>query len=129
MSKIGLDGHDRGIRLVTSFLRDAGMEVVFLGKFQSVQNILSSALQEDVDVIGISSLTGEHSTLVPELIDKLKEQGAARIPVVVGGTIPPNDSLELKRAGVRRIFSTGSSVHEVVEFMRQVGEETRKNKL
>jgi methylmalonyl-CoA mutase C-terminal domain/subunit len=130
MSKIGLDGHDRGIRVVTSFLKEAGVEVVFIGRFQTPQTIATTALQEDVDIIGISSLTGEYETLVPELILKLKELKLEHIPVVVGGIIPPKDVVKLREAGVKEVFPSGSSVNKIVTYMIDAGkacQETKKN--
>lgn len=130
MSKIGLDGHDRGIRVVTSFLKEAGVEVVFIGRFQTPQTIVTTALQEDVDIIGISSLTGEYETLVPELILKLKELKLEHIPVVVGGIIPPKDVVKLREAGVKEVFPSGSSVNKIVTYMIDAGkacQETKKN--
>lgn len=123
MSKIGLDGHDRGIRVVTSFLREAGVEVVFIGKFQTAGNIVNTALQEDVDVIGISSLTGEYATLLPELLQLLKENKLHKIPVVVGGIISRPDCDKLRKLGIKEVFPAGSSVKDIVDYMVKAGKE------
>lgn len=123
MSKIGLDGHDRGIRIVTSFLREAGVEVIFIGRFQTADSIVNTALQEDVDIIGISSLTGEYATLIPDLLQSLKEKELYNIPVVVGGIIPKTDCAKLKDLGIREVFPAGSSVNSIVDYMIEAGEE------
>ncbi|HBN26288.1 MAG TPA: methylmalonyl-CoA mutase [Desulfobacteraceae bacterium] len=128
MSKIGLDGHDRGIRIVTSFLREAGVEVVFIGRFQTSSSIVNTALQEDVDLIGISSLTGEYSTLIPELLQLLKEKKMDQIPVVIGGIIPKADCEKLKKAGIKEVFPAGSSVTSIVDYMIAAGQEYQKIK-
>ena len=121
MSKIGLDGHDRGIRLVTSFLREAGVEVVFIGRFQTPESIVNTALQEDVDVIGISSLTGEYATLLPDLLDEMKKNNIPDIPVVVGGIISPGDVEKLEKKGINGVFPAGSSLNDIVEYMIKAG--------
>ncbi|OPX33570.1 MAG: methylmalonyl-CoA mutase [Desulfobacteraceae bacterium 4484_190.1] len=128
MSKIGLDGHDRGIRVVVSFLREAGVEVIFIGRFQTPVSIVNSAMQEDVDVIGISSLTGEYAALVPELLDNLKEHDLESIPVVVGGIIPPKDIDKLKEIGVSEVFPAGSSMKSIVEYMVKIGKKHKESK-
>ncbi len=128
MSKIGLDGHDRGIRIVTSFLREAGVEVVFIGRFQTSSSIVNTALQEDVDLIGISSLTGEYATLIPELLQLLKDKNMDKIPVVVGGIIPKADCEKLKKAGIKGVFPAGSSVTSIVDYMISAGQEYQKTK-
>ena len=128
MSKIGLDGHDRGIRLVVSFLRDAGVEVVYIGRFQTPGSIVKTALQEDVDVIGISSLTGEYTALVPELMDNLKKNKIEGIPVVVGGIIPPKDIEFLRKIGVTEVFPPGSPLNKIVERMINAGGEYQNTK-
>jgi len=128
MSKIGLDGHDRGIRVVTNFLKEAGVEVVFIGRFQTPQSIATTALQEDVDIIGISSLTGEYEALIPELISKLKEVKLENVPVVVGGIIPKKDIVKLRAAGVKEVFPAGSSVNEIVTYMINEGKEYQNTK-
>lgn len=128
MSKIGLDGHDRGIRVIVSFLRDAGVEVVYIGRFQTPGSIVKTALQEDVDVIGISSLTGEYTALVPELMDNLKKNKIEGIPVVVGGIIPPKDIEFLRKIGVTEVFPPGSPLNKIVERMIKAGGEYQNTK-
>jgi methylmalonyl-CoA mutase C-terminal domain/subunit len=128
MSKIGLDGHDRGIRVIVSFLRDAGVEVVYIGRFQTPGSIVKTALQEDVDVIGISSLTGEYTALVPELMDNLKKNKIEGIPVVVGGIIPPKDIEFLRKIGVTEVFPAGSPLNKIVERMINAGGEYQNTK-
>lgn len=128
MSKIGLDGHDRGIRVIVSFLRDAGVEVVYIGRFQTPGSIVKTALQEDVDVIGISSLTGEYTALVPELMDNLKKNKIEGIPVVVGGIIPPKDIEFLRKIGVTEVFPPGSPLNKIVERMINAGGEYQNTK-
>ena len=118
VAKPGLDGHDRGAKVVARALRDAGMEVIYTGLQQSPQMIVEAALQEDVDVIGVSILSGAHMTLVPRVVSLLKEQGADEVVVTVGGTIPADDIPELKELGVAEVFTPGSSTQEIVDFIR-----------
>lgn len=113
MTKLGLDGHDRGSRIVAAFLRDAGMEVVYTGPWQEIPAILKLALEEDVDVIGVSSLATDH-LLVPKLMDALRDAGLGHIKVVVGGIVPDGDGARLLAAGVSRIFHPGSSREEII---------------
>lgn len=113
ITKLGLDGHDRGSRIVAAFLRDAGMEVVYTGPWQEITAILKLALEEDVDVIGVSALATDH-LLVPKLMDALRDAGLAHIKVVVGGIIPDSDGARLLAAGVSRIFHPGSSREEII---------------
>jgi methylmalonyl-CoA mutase C-terminal domain/subunit len=113
MTKIGLDGHDRGHRLVATYLRDAGMEVVFTGPWKSVPEVVAMATEEDVDVIGISSLASDH-LLVPGLMKSLRESGLKHVEVVVGGTVPDRDEVELKAAGVATVFHPGASREDIV---------------
>jgi methylmalonyl-CoA mutase C-terminal domain/subunit len=113
MTKIGLDGHDRGHRLVATYLRDAGMEVVFTGPWKSVPEVVAMATEEDVDVIGISSLASDH-LLVPGLMKALRENGLKHVEVVVGGTVPDRDEVELKEAGVAAVFHPGASREEII---------------
>ena len=113
VTKIGLDGHDRGSRLVAGFLRDAGMEVIYTAPWQAIETVLCQAMEEDVDVIGISSLATDH-LLVPQLMDALREAQMNDVAVVVGGIIPDNEISLLKDAGVAAIFHPGSSRDEIV---------------
>ncbi len=114
VAKVGLDGHDRGIKVVARILRDAGMEVVYTGLFQTPEMVAAAAVQEDVDVVGLSMLSGAHLTLAPLVVAALRERGA-EIPVVVGGIVPGNDVADLKAAGVAAVFGPGASAEEIVE--------------
>ena len=113
VAKVGLDGHDRGVNVIARLLRDAGMEVVYTGMFQTPESVAHTAVDEDVDVVGLSILSGAHLTLVPLVIDALGQLGAS-IPVVVGGIIPQEDVAALRRAGVEAIFGPGSSMDDIV---------------
>jgi len=121
LAKPGLDGHDRGIKVVARILRDAGMEVVYLGMRCRVPEIARAAVQEDVDVIGLSILSGAHEVLVPELIEELKRQGL-EIPVVVGGVIPRRDYAKLKEAGVAEIFDQEDTSQEIVRKIKEIAQ-------
>jgi len=118
IAKPGLDGHDRGAKVVARALRDAGMEVIYAGLRQTPEEIVESALEEDVRLIGLSILSGAHMTLVPRIIELLKEQGADDVVVIAGGTIPSDDVQELKALGVAEVFTPGASTQEAVEFIR-----------
>ena len=118
VGKPGLDGHDRGAKVVARALRDAGMEVIYTGLHQTPEQIVETAIQEDADAVGISILSGAHMTLVPRILEGLKENGAEDVLVVVGGTIPKEDSDELKRGGVAEVFTPGAPTSEIVEFLR-----------
>ncbi len=121
VAKVGLDGHDRGIKVVARLLRDAGMEVVYTGLFQTPETVAHAAIQEDVDVVGLSMLSGAHLTLAPLVVEALRAQGSD-IPVVVGGIVPSNDLEDMKKAGVAAVFGTGTSAEEMVaEIVRIVG--------
>ena len=113
VAKVGLDGHDRGIKVVARILRDAGMEVVYTGLFQTPEMVAVAAIQEDVDVVGLSMLSGAHLTLAPLVVSALRERGSD-IPVVVGGIVPGNDLEDLRSAGVAAIFGPGASAEEIV---------------
>ena len=113
VAKVGLDGHDRGVNVITRLLRDAGMEVVYTGLFQSPESVARTAVDEDVDVVGLSILSGAHLTLVPLVIDALRVLGAD-VPVVVGGIIPDEDQVQLREAGVAATFGPGSSLEHIV---------------
>ena len=118
VAKPGLDGHDRGAKIVARALRDAGMEVIYTGLRQTPEQIASAALQEDVDAIGISILSGAHSTIVPKICELLRGQGLNDVLVVVGGIIPNEDIPALKQAGVAEVFQPGASTQAIVEFIR-----------
>jgi methylmalonyl-CoA mutase C-terminal domain/subunit len=124
VTKIGLDGHDRGSRIVAAYLRDAGMEVIYTSPWQQIPSVVNLALQEDVDVIGVSSLATDH-LLVPKLMDELRACGLARVRVVVGGIVPDDDEHALIDAGVSRVFHPGSSREEIVEAVAHLSREAR----
>ena len=119
VAKPGLDGHDRGAKIIARALRDAGMEVIYTGLHQTPEQIVETAIQEDADAVGISILSGAHMTLVPRIVELLKENGAEDVLVVVGGTIPADDAQELKRDhGVAEVFGPGAATSEIVDFLR-----------
>jgi len=118
VAKPGLDGHDRGAKIVARALRDAGMEVVYTGLHQTPEQIVETAIQEDADAVGISILSGAHMTLVPRILELLREEGADDVLVFAGGTIPREDGEELKRLGVAEIFTPGATTSAIVEFLR-----------
>jgi methylmalonyl-CoA mutase, C-terminal domain len=120
IAKPGLDGHDRGAKIIARALRDAGMEVIYTGLRQTPEMIASAALQEDVDVIGLSILSGAHNTLVPQLMALLKQKGMDDVTLLLGGTIPEADIPALKNAGVAAIFLPGTSTQDIVDFVRQL---------
>jgi methylmalonyl-CoA mutase C-terminal domain/subunit len=119
VAKPGLDGHDRGAKIIARALRDAGMEVIYTGLHQTPEQIVETVLQEDAHAVGLSILSGAHMTLVPRISKLLEEQGAGDVVLVVGGTIPQEDIAELKQLGVTEIFTPGSSVGEIVGFIEK----------
>ncbi len=119
VAKAGLDGHDRGAKVIARALRDAGMEVIYTGLFQTPEQIVQTAIQEDVDGIGLSILSGAHMTLFPLIVEGLNAQDAADIVFFGGGTIPADDALELKRLGVREIFTPGAPLAKIIEFVER----------
>lgn len=121
VAKVGLDGHDRGVKVVARILRDAGFEVVYTGLFQTPQTVAAAAVDEDVDVIGLSMLSGAHMTLAPMVVDELRQRGAD-IPVVVGGIVPDADVGPLTEVGIAAVLTPGASSQEVVETIRRVVE-------
>ncbi len=118
IAKPGLDGHDRGAKIIARSLRDAGMEVIYTGLHQTPEQIVATAVQEDADAVGLSILSGAHMTLVPRVMDLLRAQGAGDVVVLVGGTIPQDDIVELKGLGVAAVFTPGAPVEEMVDFIR-----------
>ncbi len=118
VAKPGLDGHDRGAKIVARALRDAGMEVIYTGLRQTPEQIASAALQEDVDAIGISILSGAHNTILPRICELLRAQGMDDVLLIVGGIIPDEDVPRLKQAGVAEVFQPGASTQEIVDFIR-----------
>ena len=119
VAKAGLDGHDRGAKVIARALRDAGMEVIYTGLFQTPEQIVQTAIQEDADGIGLSILSGAHMTLFPMVLEQLQEQGAGDIVFFGGGTIPPEDMAELKRLGVREVFTPGAPLSEIIAFVER----------
>lgn len=117
IAKPGLDGHDRGAKVVARALRDAGMEVIYLGLHQTPEQIVRAAIDEDVDVVGLSVLSGAHMTIFPRVLEMLKEKGALDIKVIGGGIIPEDDVAELERLGVARLFTPGTSTAEIIEYV------------
>ena len=118
VAKPGLDGHDRGAKIIARALRDAGMEVIYTGLHQTPEQIVETVIQEDAHAVGLSILSGAHMTLVPRIVDLLREQGIDDVVVTVGGTIPTDDIPELKRLGVAEVFTPGSSTEEIIGFIR-----------
>ena len=117
VAKPGLDGHDRGIKIVARALRDAGMEVIYTGLHQTPEQIAAAAIQEDVDAVGLSCLSGAHMTLYPRVVELLKEQGGGDITVFGGGIIPESDIPKLKAAGIAEIFTPGAPTKEIIEWV------------
>jgi methylmalonyl-CoA mutase C-terminal domain/subunit len=124
VAKVGLDGHDRGVKVVARILRDAGFEVIYTGLFQTPETVAAAAVDEDVDAIGLSMLSGAHLTLVPRVVEQVRAR-RADIPVVVGGIIPEPDLPKLLEAGVAAVLTPGSSSDDVVAVMRRVIDESR----
>jgi methylmalonyl-CoA mutase, C-terminal domain len=120
IGKVGLDGHDRGVKLVARALRDAGMEIIYTGLHQTPEQIVSAAIQEDVDAIGLSVLSGAHNTLFVRVLELLKDQGSEDIVVFGGGIIPDDDRPTLQAAGVRALFQPGTSMSEIVDFVKGI---------
>jgi len=120
IGKLGLDGHDRGAKVIARSLREAGMEVVYTGRRKTPSDIAKIAVEEDVDVIGISLLSGGHESLIPELCRLLRENQAADIPVIVGGIIPIQDVPDLEKAGVQKVFGPGTKAGEIINCIREL---------
>lgn len=118
IAKVGLDGHDRGAKIIARALRDAGMEVIYTGLHQTPEQVAETVIQEDADAVGISILSGAHLTLVPRVLELLRAAGAEDVVVVVGGTIPAEDADELRAQGVAQIFTPGSPMGSIVDFVR-----------
>jgi len=126
VAKPGLDGHDRGAKVVARALRDAGMEVIYTGLHQTPEMIVEAAIQEDVDVVGLSILSGAHMTLFPKVLNLLKEKGAGHILLTGGGIIPREDAEKLHEMGVGRLFGPGTHSSEIVEYIRSYSQEKQK---
>jgi methylmalonyl-CoA mutase C-terminal domain/subunit len=118
VAKPGLDGHDRGAKIIARALRDAGMEVIYTGLHQTPEQIVETVLQEDADAVGLSILSGAHMTLVPRVVELLRAQEADDVVVTVGGTIPADDIPELKELGVAEVFTPGAPTQDIVDFIR-----------
>ncbi len=121
MAKPGLDGHDRGVKVIARALRDAGMEVIYTGLRQTPEDIVQAAIQEDVDAIGLSCLSGAHMTLFPEVVRLLKKHDAGDIPVLAGGIIPEEDIPRLRKAGIKNVFGPGTPLSEIVASFEKAG--------
>ncbi len=122
VAKPGLDGHDRGAKIIARALRDAGMEVIYTGLHQTPEQIVATVVQEDADAVGLSILSGAHMTLVPRVVELLRAQEADDVIVTVGGTIPRQDIAELKAMGIAEVFTPGASTQAIIEFIRQAVE-------
>ncbi len=118
VAKPGLDGHDRGAKIIARALRDAGMEVIYTGLHQTPEQIVETVIQEDADAVGLSILSGAHMTLVPRVVDLLRGEGAGDVLVTVGGTIPADDIAELKELGVAAVFTPGAPTQDIIDFIR-----------
>jgi methylmalonyl-CoA mutase, C-terminal domain len=125
VAKVGLDGHDRGAKIIATALRDAGMEVIYTGLRQTPEMVVNAALQEDVDAIGISILSGAHMTVFPKIIDLLKEKGLDDILVTGGGIIPEDDMKKLQGLGVGKLFTPGTSTNDIVTYIKNWTKEHR----
>jgi methylmalonyl-CoA mutase C-terminal domain/subunit len=120
ISKIGLDSHERGAKLVANALKNAGMEVIYLGSFRTAESIVESAIQEDADIIGISSHSGEHLTLIPMLVELMKEKKIDNIPLIVGAVIPKENIPDLKAIGIKEVFGYGTTMEQVVHCVQHL---------
>jgi len=126
VAKVGLDGHDRGAKIIARTLRDAGMEVIYTGLHQMPEQIVETVIQEDADVLGISILSGAHMTLVPRVLQLLHQEGAEDVVVTVGGTIPAQDIAELEQLGVVGVFTPGASTGQIIDFVKQAVADSRQ---
>ena len=118
VGKVGLDGHDRGAKIVARALRDAGFEVIYTGLHQTPEMVVNTAIQEDVDAVSLSILSGAHMTLLPRVMELLRQKGADDVHLIAGGIIPDEDIVELKKLGVLEVFTPGASTKDIVEFVR-----------
>ena len=119
IAKVGLDGHDRGAKVIARALRDAGMEVIYTGLHQTPEQIVETVIQEDADAVGVSILSGAHMTLIPRILELLREREVDDVLVLVGGTIPGDDIAALKRDGVAEVFTPGAATAEIIDFLRE----------
>jgi len=127
LAKPGLDGHDRGIKVIAAAFRDAGFEVIYTGLRQTPEQIVSAAIQEDVDAVGVSILSGAHMTLFPAILTQLKEKGGEDIILFGGGIIPDEDILDLEKMGVAKLFTPGAATTEIVDWLKEAATTTHKN--
>ncbi len=127
VAKVGLDGHDRGAKVIASFLRDAGMEVIYTGLRQTPEMVVNAALQEDVDVIGVSILSGAHNTVFPKIMHLLKEKKMEDVLLTGGGIIPEKDMIKLQEIGVGKLFAPGTDTSEIVEYITTWVNQNRRN--
>ncbi len=125
IAKVGLDGHDRGAKIIATFLRDAGMEVIYTGLRQTPEMVVNAALQEDVDAIGISILSGAHNTVFPKIIKLMKEKGLDDVLLTGGGIIPEQDMKKLQELGVGKLFPPGTNTDEIVTYIKEYAEKNR----
>ena len=125
IAKVGLDGHDRGAKVIASFLRDAGMEVIYTGLRQTPEMVVNTALQEDVDAIGISILSGAHNTVFPKIIKLMKEKEMTDVLLTGGGIIPDDDMKKLNELGVGKLFAPGTPTHEIADYIKSWVKENR----
>lgn len=125
VAKVGLDGHDRGAKVIATSLRDAGMEVIYTGLRQTPEMVVNAALQEDVDAIGVSILTGAHNTIFPKILSLMKEKGMDDVLVTGGGIIPADDMKKLNDMGVGKLFSPGTSTTDIAEYIKDWVKENR----
>jgi methylmalonyl-CoA mutase C-terminal domain/subunit len=126
VAKPGLDGHDRGAKIIARALRDAGMEVIYTGLHQTPEQIVATVIQEDADAVGLSILSGAHMTLVPRVVALLRDEGVEDVVVTVGGTIPSDDIPELKELGVAAVFTPGAPTSDIINFIKSAVSETRE---
>jgi len=126
VAKPGLDGHDRGAKIIARALRDAGMEVIYTGLHQTPEQIVATVIQEDADAVGLSILSGAHMTLVPRIVELLRDEGVDDVIVTVGGTIPSDDIPELRELGVAAVFTPGAPTSDIIDFIKSAVSEIRK---
>lgn len=119
ITKVGLDGHDRGAKVVASLLKEAGMEVVYLGMYQSVEGIIKAAIDEDADVIGVSYLSGEHLVYTPKIVEEMKKNGMDDVLFIAGGSFPPEDIPAMKAMGIEEVFRGGSLTTDIIDYLRK----------
>ena len=118
LSKVGLDGHDRGVKVIASLLKEAGMEVIYLGMYQTPQNIVKAAIDEDVDVIGVSYLSGEHLVFTPKIVEEMKKNDLDDVLLIAGGTFPPEDIPVMEKMGIDKVFRAGSLTEPIADYIK-----------